>query len=43
MYDHILSGGEEWPVVRMARNRKEFMDSVIEESYQRIKKNAARS
>jgi len=38
MYDHILSEGEEWPVVRMARNRKEFMDSVIEESYQRIKK-----
>ncbi len=37
-YEHILSDGEVWPVVRMARNRKEFMDSVIEDSYQRLKK-----
>jgi glycerol-3-phosphate O-acyltransferase len=37
-YEHILSLGEEWPVVRMARNRKEFMDSVVEESYLRLKK-----
>lgn len=37
-YEHILSDDEVWPVVRMARNRREFMDSVIEESYQRIKK-----
>jgi glycerol-3-phosphate O-acyltransferase len=37
-YDHILSGDEVWPVVRMARNRKEFMESVIEESFHRLKK-----
>lgn len=37
-YDSILSEGEVWPVVRMARNRKEFMESVIEESFHRIKK-----
>jgi len=37
-YEHILSEGEVWPVVRMARNRVEFMDSVIDESYNRLKK-----
>jgi glycerol-3-phosphate O-acyltransferase len=37
-YEHILSEDEVWPVVRMARNRKEFMDSVIDESYERLKK-----
>jgi len=37
-YDPILSEKEEWPVVRLAKNRKGFMERVIEESYQRIKK-----
>ena len=37
-YEHILSENEEWPVVRLARNRKEFMEGVIEESFQRVKK-----
>jgi glycerol-3-phosphate O-acyltransferase len=37
-YEHILSDDEVWPVVRMARNRKEFMDSVIGESFERLKK-----
>lgn len=37
-YDHILSDNEVWPVVRLARNRKEFMERVIEESFNRMKK-----
>jgi glycerol-3-phosphate O-acyltransferase len=37
-YDHILSEDEVWPVVRLARNRKEFIERVTEESFQRLKK-----
>lgn len=37
-YDSILSDDEVWPVVKLAKNRKEFMERVIEESFQRIKK-----
>ena len=37
-YDSILSDNEVWPVVRLAKNRKEFMERVIEESFQRMKK-----
>lgn len=36
-YDPILSDDEDWPVVRLANNRKQFMERVIEESFQRIK------
>ena len=36
-YNPILSEDEVWPVVTLAKNRKEFMERVIEESYQRIK------
>ena len=36
-YDPILSDDEVWPVVTLAKNRKEFMDRVIEESFQRVK------
>ncbi len=38
IYDHILSNNEVWPVVRMAKNRKEFMERVIDESFLKIKK-----
>ncbi len=38
IYEPILAQNEVWPVVRMARNRTEFMESVIEESFQRLKK-----
>lgn len=37
-YDSILSENEVWPVVKLAKNRKEFMERVIEESFQRMKK-----
>jgi len=37
-YDHILSPDEVWPVVQLAKNRKEFIERVTEESFQRIKK-----
>lgn len=37
-YDPILPGPEDWPVVQLARNRKAFIDEVIEDSFKRIKK-----
>jgi len=37
-YEPILPGPEDWPVVRLSRNRKEFVEEVIQESFQRIKK-----
>lgn len=37
-YDSILSDDEVWPVVKLAKNRKEFMERVIEESFLRMKK-----
>lgn len=37
-YDHILSEDEVWPVVRLAKNRKEFMERVTDESFRRLKK-----
>jgi glycerol-3-phosphate O-acyltransferase len=37
VYEPILPGPENWPVVRLSRNRKEFVDEVIRESYRRIK------
>ncbi len=37
-YGPILSEDEDWPVVKLANNREEFMERVIEESYQRVKK-----
>ncbi len=36
-YDPILSDDVDWPVVRLANNRKQFMERVIDESFQRIK------
>ena len=38
IYEHILSEDEVWPVVRLAKNRKEFIERVTEESFQRLKK-----
>jgi glycerol-3-phosphate O-acyltransferase len=38
VYEPIFPGPENWPVVRLSRNRKEFIDRVIQESFQRIKK-----
>lgn len=37
IYEPILSEDEEWPVVKLAKSRDEFMERVIEESYQRVK------
>ncbi len=37
-YDPILSDNKVWPVVKLAKNRKEFMERVIEESVRRVKK-----
>jgi len=37
VYEPILPGSENWPVVRLSRNRKEFIDQVIRESFRRIK------
>lgn len=37
-YEHILSDDEVWPVVRLAKNRKEFIERVTEESFHRLKK-----
>jgi glycerol-3-phosphate O-acyltransferase len=37
VYEPILPGPENWPVVRLSRNRKEFIEEVIQESYHRIK------
>lgn len=36
-YEPIHAGPEEWPVVRLSRNRKQFIEEVIEGSYNRIK------
>ena len=36
-YLPILSGSEEWPVVQMAKDRKNFIDDVINESFKRLK------
>ncbi len=38
VYEPILPGPENWPVVRLSRNRKEFIEEVIQESFRRIKK-----
>ncbi len=37
-YDPILSDDEEWPVVRLAKNRKQFIEKIIENSFKRLKK-----
>ena len=37
-YAPILPDDEEWPVVKLARSRREFIERVSEESYQRLKK-----
>lgn len=37
-YPPILPGSEEWPVVQMARDRKNFIELVINESFARLKK-----
>jgi glycerol-3-phosphate O-acyltransferase len=38
VYEPILPGPENWPVVRLSRNRKEFVEEVIHESFNRIKR-----
>ncbi len=38
-YIPILPGPDDWPVVRLAKNRKEFIEEVIETSYKIIKEN----
>ncbi len=35
-YDPIHSGKDEWPVVKMAKNRKDFIERVVKESFERI-------
>jgi glycerol-3-phosphate O-acyltransferase len=37
-YDPILPGAEEWPVVRLSKNRRVFVEEVAGESFARIKK-----
>ncbi len=37
-YEPILPGPENWPVVRLSRHRKEFIEEVVQESFLRIKK-----
>jgi glycerol-3-phosphate O-acyltransferase len=37
VYEPILPGPENWPVVRLSRNRKEFIEEVIQESFHRVK------
>ncbi len=37
IYEPILSGPREWPVVLLSKNRKQFVEEVIEFSFQRIK------
>lgn len=32
IYDPILPGSEDWPVVQLSKNRKQFIESVIKES-----------
>lgn len=36
-YDPILPGADDWPVVRLARSRKEFIEEVIRTSYRVIR------
>lgn len=38
VYEPIIPGPENWPVVRLSRNRKEFIEEVNQESFFRIKK-----
>jgi glycerol-3-phosphate O-acyltransferase len=38
-YDPLLPGPDDWPVVRLARGRKEFIEEVIESSFSLIKEN----
>lgn len=36
-YEPILEGIPDWPVYRLSRNRKEFIEEVAQKSYKRIK------
>ena len=36
IYPPILPGTKEWPVVQLARNRREFIDKVIEDSVEQV-------
>ena len=38
-YSPILPGHKEWPVVRLSQNRKSFIESVINETINRILRN----
>ena len=35
-YKPILSGTSEWPVVQLSRNRKQFIEAVVNESFKKI-------
>ena len=37
LYEPILAKTQEWPVVRLSKNRKQFIEEVAKESFQRIK------
>jgi glycerol-3-phosphate O-acyltransferase len=37
-YEPILPGSGDWPVVHLSKNRKKFIEEVVEESLARIKK-----
>lgn len=36
-YDPILPGSDDWQVVRLSKNRKEFVEKVIDDSFQIVK------
>ena len=38
-FDPLIPGPDDWPVVRLAKNRKEFIEEVIETSYRVIREN----
>ncbi|MEQ8927150.1 MAG: 1-acyl-sn-glycerol-3-phosphate acyltransferase, partial [Fulvivirga sp.] len=35
-YKPILAGTKDWPVVRLANNRKQFIENVVEETFERM-------
>ncbi len=37
IYPPILPGPKEWPVVRLSKSRKEFINAVIKESVENVK------
>ncbi|MCC5919304.1 MAG: 1-acyl-sn-glycerol-3-phosphate acyltransferase [Cyclobacteriaceae bacterium] len=42
-YDPVLPGAKDWPVVRMSRHRKEFIEKVIDYTFDRVKELVGKS